>query len=84
MDKKFKSDMKITIPTNELMNSVEKDQQFTYKGRVYKAGDLIRMRIFDNSDQYKLFYNEENKMLMFHDDITGKNYNVLGYLENII
>ena len=76
--------MIINIPSTDLERSVEKYQRFTYKERTYKAGDLFSMKIFDNSDQYKLFYSEENKMLMFHDDITGRDYNVLGYLENII
>ncbi len=74
----------INIPSDSLMRSVEKDRQFTFKGIVYKPGDLIRMKIFNITDSFRLFYSEENKMIMFHDDITGKDYNILGYLENII
>ena len=74
----------INIPSYLLTKSVEKDCQFTYKGIVYKPGDTIRMKIFDITDFYRLFYSTENKMMMFHDDMTVKNYNILGYLEHIV
>ncbi len=74
--------IKLEIPSDALMKKVAKEKQFEYKGKIFKEGSIITLRLFNKKFNVKLFFDENKKMLMYKDPINNASFNILGYMSN--